>query len=224
MKVSDLPSITELATGDRLILVRADGTIGAIDAALVGGGGIEPPPPPPPSGITLTWQSNGDTNGLFYHLGTEGKTQPFANPATSGLIVATQSTLHVGNPAFGAAPMCTQTNSVAHTSEGAVEFFQWTLAEGKKLIPNRYTYRGRRDFNGHHPRTWQLLGRVLETDDWIVLDNQENNSTIVYETYYSAPLVSSTAFSSFRFLRTGLNSDNQKFLTGSCVEFYGELV
>jgi hypothetical protein len=45
-----------------------------------------------PPTVTFTRQSAGDTNGVFYYLGTAGLTTGFTNPATTGAITATTNT------------------------------------------------------------------------------------------------------------------------------------
>lgn len=176
----------------------------------------------PPGGTTLTYEFSGDNNGVFYWLGSAGKTTAFANPALNGLVVASQSSLHNSNPDFAAADMCDRANEVSHTAYGENGWFQWDFKD-KKLIPTHYTYRGRKDFNGHHPRSWKLQAKVLEADTWTDLDVQVGNNTINLASYYSAPLSTNTAYRFFRFILTAPNSYGELYLTGSSIEFYGEV-
>jgi hypothetical protein len=183
------------------------------------GGGEEPPDVPTGSTYTLTYQSNGDDNGLFYWLGSAGKTATWTNPATSGKIIATQSSVSSNNLQFGAAGCCDRNNEVAHSAGGSQDWWQWDLGNAR-LTPTRYVYRSRRDYDGYHLSNWRVQGRILETDEWTDLDTQNsNNSTQGIGLYFSRSLDGITT--GYRFLR--FQNLVGGYLTGSMVEFYGDL-
>jgi len=72
MKLSDLPQFEELATGDLVLIVRADGVVGLADKNLLGGGGEETPPEPTIQGFAVLGKNTalqGDWGGTF---GTKG--------------------------------------------------------------------------------------------------------------------------------------------------------
>ena len=171
----------------------------------------------------LAYSSDGDTNGVFYWLGTSGGTQSWENPHTAGRIDISINSYFdstFSNPAAAV-------DRVANTITNGGDAPGWFKADLKnnKLIVSAYSIRGRTDqFNNNHLRTWQLQGSN-DNSNWTVLDSQTNNSTINAGTWFTMILSQSTeAYRYLRLYQPGAASDGEAFITMGEWEFYGTLI
>lgn len=171
---------------------------------------------------TLTYVSNGDTNGVFYYLGTDKNTVAFTNPAASGKVIITGSNPFPGRNANDLVGR----NNTSYSSGGESGIGQTItidLGINRKLALKTYTFSGRADENGYHLRSWNFRGSN-DSSAWTILDTQVNNSTIGLNTYYNKTLASeSIGFRYFQIITTGNDSSGFTALSGNEIELYGTL-
>lgn len=177
-----------------------------------------------PRGKSLSFVSAGDTNGVFYWLGTQQLTQDYVNPGTNGtLVFSSSSSLASTTQAFNLAD---RGSAVAHTNDEANAFFQVDLLANRSLVLTCYTFKGRDDSAGtnyHHPRNWKFQGSN-DASTWTDLDTQTNNATIDSKVWFTKQVLNqSIGYRYFRFLQTGPNSTGAYYLTGGEMELYGTL-
>lgn len=169
--------------------------------------------------VDLNYLSSGDANGLFYWLGTNGKTTVFSNPHTDGKLFISASSVGAGT----VAQLCDRQDSQFFTDSVNGSWIKITLPVGKNLKLNYYSIKTRNQSSGYHPKNWKLQG---SNDDstWIDLDNQVNNTTLTNNSQWlSLPVNTNTAYRHWRILVTGFNSSNFYHLVLGEVEFYGQL-
>ncbi|MBC6436214.1 discoidin domain-containing protein [Nostoc sp. HG1] len=207
----DLLIMQDKETGETFNISKANLLAGLSSSE--GGGG----------GTTVTqynFASVGDTNGVIYAIGTNKNTTAFSNPSLDNRIGVTSSSILNNNPftkAFGRIP------TVAHSLNGGIQWLKIDFGSNNKIKINKYIIQGRDDFNGHHPRNWELQG---SNDDasWAVIDSQVNNSSINQGTWFqSAVITSAILYRYLRVIQTGLNSSGDTYLALGQMEFYGEL-
>lgn len=174
----------------------------------------------PAADIPLTFASVGDTNGLVFYLGTNGKAETFSNPHTRGtILMSASSVLSPGAPSV----LTDRGASAFYTQNAANSWVKLNIVANFRLRPTHYTWRGRSDFNNNHLRSWRLQ---ISNDDssWIDADIRTNNTQIAQNTYFSGAVTGvSTFYKYFRLLNTAPDSDGQNYLTGGEWELYGDL-
>jgi len=178
------------------------------------------------------YQFVNDTNGIFYHLGTEGDTRPFSNPVRTGKVQIKLSTSG-GNDTSCVCDRQPDSGQAAENSYGA-ESNPWIqITFNQHLVqPTYYVICQRGD---HLLRNWQLEGCPdAMGSSWTVLDTRTNDPTIVPSP--SGPRAScpgafpvrmvQNSRQFYRSLRIRLTGPSHK---GSCdfditmLEFYGYL-
>lgn len=184
-----------------------------------------PNPTPTPTGIQLTYQTSGDENGLFYWLGSEGKTQSWSNPATTGEVaITTQATV----TAYHDVPQ-NLTDRQSNLTDGV-----WLRGVNskiifdlgtKKLVPNYYSIKswGNGD---RFPRNWRLEGANEINGPWSLIKSHENDASLNSpSTWASWPITG--IVEEFKYLAivcTGVNKEGSDIeITLAEVEFYGVL-
>ena len=170
----------------------------------------------------LTYSSNGDMNGLFYWLGTQGNTQPYTNPATSGIVKATSSSSL--NDSWIASNLTDRGTGIAHTQNEPNAYFEYDLGPNYKLILNFYTLKGRDDAPYHLPRGWTY--RVSNDEStWVDIDAQNNNASINQGTWAAMPVANqSLGYRYGRIVQTGYDSQGAQYFVLGEWEFYGTLI
>ncbi|MEH2448938.1 MAG: hypothetical protein V7K18_25080 [Nostoc sp.] len=172
-----------------------------------------------PSALPVTklyYESNGDSKGLFYYLGTVGKTQPWANPTSKGLTIQASTT---GSGSVQS--IVNRDESEFYTNNIPSSWVSFNIGTSK-LKCNCYSIRARNN-TAYYIRNWKLQG----SDDgstWIDLDTQTNNTTLANASQWiSIPINNaSAAYSWFRVLNYGLDSEGHNYFTLGEVELYGE--
>jgi E3 ubiquitin-protein ligase HECTD1 len=158
----------------------------------------------PTPGITLTYASNGDTNGLFYYLGTNGGTEAWSNPYSANRINITQSSIYNSSTQPPSNLVDRTGNSISTTN---IEN-SWVVIDlkTKKLKCNYYTVRGRGDDTTLFPRNWRL-DASNDQQTWITLDTKTNQTGLNQNVYLSFPIANpGENYQYFRFMQTGFNS------------------
>lgn len=174
---------------------------------------------PPSSGIALTYVSDGDANGLFYHLGTNGKTSGWINPHTSGIIQGSLSS------AFSSAhnrPEFIFDRQVNDSIATANIPNSWYMVDLKtvKLKPNYYSIRAR-DFSANNPSNW-IFQASNDNTTWIDLDMQQNKNLQINQ-WFSTPVSNNNSFRYFRFLQNGVSTSGDHIFCVGEIEIYGTL-
>ena len=106
----------------------------------------------------------------------------------------------------------------------------WMCFEFKKhqIIPSNYTIRSYNSANHNHLKNWVFEGST-DNNNWIILDQQENNSflngsSLVHSFQISNKNLDQQSFKYLRIRQTGQNWINQNYLMMNSIEFYGKLI
>lgn len=172
--------------------------------------------PPVATNVTLTYVSDGDTNGVLYYLGSSGKTSTWQNPINKGVSI-TSSGGGSGSPTDLADRQPTAFYVTAATNN-------WVRIDLPKSLKCSYYSLRNRNYNGNNIRNWKLQG-CNAGSEWVDLDTQSNNVSINGESQWlSLPVTNNQAsFTSFRILQTGHESSGDDYLCLGEIELYGVL-
>lgn len=168
--------------------------------------------------INLTYVSNGDSNDVFNYIGTLNNTAAWTNPQSIlNPITVTVNTLNTGT----AASITDRTATGCATTDIANSNVVINLGIGRQLLLNRYSYRTR-SLNTNYIRNWKFQGST-DGINWIDLDTQVNNATIVAGSGWVSPIVSgiTISYQYFRLLQTGLNNSSTNILSPGELQLYG---
>jgi hypothetical protein len=174
---------------------------------------------------TLTYASAGDTNDMFYWLGTSQGSTGWSNPIPSKITSvgsAPHASSAVNQPLFS-----TDRNgsTLYHSSDTAGNYLLYDLGTTRRMAVNRYSIQGRNDFNGHYPRNWKLRGS-LDNSTWIDIDTRTGDTTIASLGAWGTFVPNGNTSTAFRYLRvemTGPSSDGNNYLCLAEVQLYGTL-
>lgn len=170
----------------------------------------------------LTYVSGGDTNGVFYWIGTQGNTQPYSNPAVSGLVTATASSTLNSNAV--ASNLTDRGTAIAHSANDPNAYFEYDIGPNYSLIMSSYSLKGRDDSGVHLPVDWKMEASK-DSSSWIDVDIQVNNLTIQANAWTTFPIANqTTAYRYWRLQLTGVDSGGNYYLTLGEWEFYGTLI
>lgn len=165
----------------------------------------------------LNFVNIGDSNGIFYFIGTSENTLPWANPTSKGLIISSSS---IGSGSLNS--LVNRDNSSFYTNSDPNSYVSFFLGETRKLKCNYYTLETRADSSDYYPRNWKLQGSN-NGSTWVDLDIQINNTTLNSVNQWLALPVSPSVdtYSYFRIYITGDNSAGYRHLVLGEVELYG---
>lgn len=164
----------------------------------------------------LSFVSAGDSNGVFYYIGTTENTLPWVSPTSKGLIVNASS---IGSGSLG--DLVNRNNSSFYTNSEVNSFVSFFLGGTRKLKCNYYCIETRADSSDYYPRSWKLQASN-DGNTWIDLDTQVNNTILnSVNQWLALPVSSSVAYSYFRICTTGDNSAGYRHLVLGEVELYG---
>jgi len=176
------------------------------------------------SAVELRFDSAFDTNGVLYHIGTEGGTTPYVNPHDAGRVVATASTFGpFGSRASRFVQHRHPEGGVYNiTSNQPNSWMAVDLGERHSLVLTHYCLRSTR--SPHKPRTWTLQGSN-DGNEWTVLKSHTNDSSLAEQSNSEAawPVEAAGAYRHFRIRQTGWNSHHHHNLACSGIEIYGML-
>jgi hypothetical protein len=211
-----LPHIQALS--DDLLLVAinpASGITGHFSVAelkaYVGGGGGSSGTPNPSE---LTYASGGDTNGLFYYLGTNGKTEEWVNPHLAGRILIEASDVLGGQSPIES--IVDRQGSHFHTYYGTGKWIQFTLTTPHFFKLKKWTYRARDNDPAYIPSRLVVSESAngtafTQVDDRTMGVNMNN-------WYGSPPVLASSAAKIIRF-----TCPDATYFTIGEIELYGTL-
>ncbi|KAJ4456534.1 putative E3 ubiquitin-protein ligase HECTD1 [Paratrimastix pyriformis] len=176
--------------------------------------------------IVFTYQHDMDEQGLFYYLGTQGRTQPWQNPAQAGWVTVTRSSESTGNvsDALGRQPCNNFTDNLPNS------WYQVDLGAGRLFAPTRYTLRHSNGPSYAEARlqSWRLEGS-LDGASWRTLDehtNEPNSLPARPDAMATFTVAPAQAFPArhFRVLMTGTSPRGWHHLMLSGLEMYGTLI
>lgn len=180
--------------------------------------------PAPSNTKTLTYQSDGDTNGVCYWIGTNYGTEAWVNPHAAERVVVSKSGASNADLNFVERMVDRIANDVG-TNNQPNSWIKIDLGITNKLTINYYSLRGRTgQYNDNYPRNWKLQGSN-DNSSWIDLDTQSNNIAISGQGIWVSIPVSNQAvgYRYLQILQTGLTSSDASFLSLGEFEFYGTL-
>jgi hypothetical protein len=162
-----------------------------------------------------TYTYGGDTNGIFYYLGRQANTVPWANPYNNGVTI-TASGVESGS----LAQLTDRSGSDFWTPSANGSYVMFHLDTGK-LKCNGYAVKSRGSNAGYYPRNWKLEARI-NNGEWFYLHNHVDDHEldgVNQWAYY--PIETTIAATDFRLTTTGVNSDGYYHLCLGELEFYG---
>eukprot|EP00029_Vermamoeba_vermiformis_P014214 TRINITY_DN933_c0_g1_i1.p1 TRINITY_DN933_c0_g1~~TRINITY_DN933_c0_g1_i1.p1 ORF type:complete len:527 (+),score=102.64 TRINITY_DN933_c0_g1_i1:1405-2985(+) len=173
-------------------------------------------------GRVFEYSSDFDENGVIHYLGTNGRKNEWKNPALTGAVKVTASSIEKGKEIY----IVDKTSKEVWTKEIPSSWFAIDLRKGKSLLPTYYTLRHGASSKMDCLRSWVLQG----SDDgstWEVLSRHQNdqsfNSGFATKTFKIDTTNINKPYRMFRVLQTGHNSGMNNFLAISGIEFYGDL-
>jgi hypothetical protein len=172
---------------------------------------------PPTAGTdVLTFQSAGDTNGVFYWIGTNKNTTAWQNPTNLGLAVLASS---IGSGSLESLTDKQDSEFFTNSEDGS--WVKFKLPGTAKLKCDYYSIKTRNASSDYYPRNWKLQGSN-DDNTWVDLDIQSDNTTLISNSeWLSIPLNSNASYNSFKLLTTGINSSTLYHLVLGEVELYG---
>lgn len=173
-----------------------------------------------PATKTLAYASGGDTNGLFYWLGTKGGTQPYSNPGQNGIVAYSQSSTF--NNSTLAANNLNNRGATDNSFHTLNNYNEWVEVDLKQKFNLRgYSIQGRTDYNGNHPKSWNILGSNNGIDRDII--DQVAGFSVAFNTWVYRAIDNSNYYRYYRLQATGADSSNGGYLAFGEWEFYGVL-
>jgi hypothetical protein len=172
----------------------------------------------------LEYESDFDTNGVLFLLGTNGRTTAYVNPHTTGKVVVTSSPITNGTlEGFSghARPPGDGYNFTTNVA-GSFVALQLPLA----LAVTRYTFRKDAQGGCYALRNWNFEGSN-DGVEWVVLRQHVNDQSLAAQQYATASWdvnPDGLAFSHFRIHQTGVNSSGNHYLMMGGLELYGRVV
>lgn len=173
----------------------------------------------------FTHESDFDTNGILYWLGTFQNTTTYQHPFDIGLVSINPPSFYCGTPrqAFSYEMPMFQNwleRPIPH-SWAEIEFLYHSV------LPTAYTIRHGYPIRGHALRNWEFQARN-PSEPWETLLEHVNDCTIPGNSMsdtatFKLPEGKQKQYSIFRIFRTGETSDDSPYLMMSGFEIYGYL-
>ncbi|KAJ4458076.1 putative E3 ubiquitin-protein ligase HECTD1 [Paratrimastix pyriformis] len=176
-------------------------------------------------GIVFTYDHDMDERGLFYYIGTQGRTQPWQNPALAGWVTVTRSQECAGKvtDSLGRQPSDTWHGTQPNS------WWQVDLGARRLFVPTRYTIRhcSQAGAENYRLQSWRLEGS-LDGASWRTLDEHTNEPNAIparVAAMATFTVLPARAFPArfFRVLMTGPSPNGQNQFAMSGFELYGTL-
>lgn len=174
------------------------------------------------STVSLVFSSDGDTNGVFYFIGTAGITASFTNPQSVGsapLVVTASGVL--GGTEEPVAALSDRTAGHFYTTNVASSWVKFDLGVGRSLVLTAYSYRSRTGFTGDFPTQWKLEG---SNDDstYTVIDGPRTVSITAQNQWLTTTIAGQTiGYRYFKWTQTAVNSASTNYFVFGEAELYG---
>ncbi len=167
---------------------------------------------------TYTYSSDGDTNGVFYALGSYIGGGSWVNPYTAGLVGIVAPTGLFSTNSYitivDRASNNSATNDVANSS------FIFDLGIGRSLVMSKYSYRAWT--SGNNLPTAFVIQGSNDAVNWTTLDTQTGLSLSAAQ-WLSATVTNMTPWRYFQMKNIATDSSGNNYLTIGEMEFYGIL-
>jgi hypothetical protein len=165
----------------------------------------------------LIWTANGDTNGLFYRLGTKRGSVAWANPVGGSGWVSGTASSNQGN-----LPVATDrdynTSSYYASADGVGQWIRWDLGPGRQIALNRYTLLGSAMYR--ELANWKLQGSNDDVD-YTDLDVRVNDA-VPLGGWKNMPIAPPGKWRYLRIITTGQNGQGAyAYFYLVEAEFYG---
>jgi hypothetical protein len=170
----------------------------------------------------LEYESDFDTNGVLFLLGTNGRTTAYVNPHTTGKVVVTSSSIGQGT-AEGFIGHGRPPNGYNYTTNEAGSFVALQLPLA--VAVTRYTFRNDANGGAYALRNWNFEGSN-DGVEWVVLRQHVNDTPLAARAFSTASWYvnpDGLAFSHFRIHQTGVHSNGNHFLMMGGLELYGRV-
>ncbi len=177
------------------ITYNAAGQLTAVSTVPVSGGSGNT------GSATLTYVSDGDSNGVFYFIGSKFGSQAWANPQTAGNISVTASNLAGGTVA---AIVDRAVSDVFDNNNLSGPWFVFDLGVGKSLIPNKASFRAWTGSGLFYDSPLDLQGSN-DGGTWTALVTGQTTAG-TSNAWTSFTVTGSTAYRYFRLIRTGVTN------------------
>lgn len=168
----------------------------------------------------FTYQSDFDTNGFLYWIGTSGGTKEYSNPALDNKIEVTRSS---NDPSGRDDVRYAAGREVKRclTNNSPNQWYMFDLRE-YSISPTHYSIQNW-ETGSHTLRNWELQGSN-DAKTWVTLKEHKNDASLVERKGSTAswpidPV--EAAFRYFRIYQTGKNSSGNDYLMLSGFEIYG---
>lgn len=172
----------------------------------------------------MVWSSNGDTNGLFYYLGTNGGTESWLNPLRYRNVDTRSFNTPGSQYPWYVANRETPASGTRYISDNAV-VGQWLqFGFPGRMAVTDYTLTS--SFDGQNiPRSWVVEGSNDLSGSWTTIDTRTDDTSLTGSgaTFHFTGLSGDTVteFQWIRFRQTGVNSSSNNYLVIDEMEFYG---
>jgi E3 ubiquitin-protein ligase HECTD1 len=200
------------------IQTKLDAISAKIDNLQSSGGGASSTPTS--TNKTLTYASDGDTNGVFYYLGTNKGTEAWSNPSTK-VTLSASSILSGRGVERLVDRSAEELTGDAHTNRENNAWFKVDFGSNRLQI-KYYTLQARKTID-QQPRSWLFQGSnddVTYTD----IDIQNNNATLSNGSFYRKQITGQTSgYRYYKLTQTDTNSSGDTYFTLGEWEFYGTL-
>jgi hypothetical protein len=172
--------------------------------------------------MEFTHESDFDTNGILYYLGTNELTDNWQNPADMGLVRVEACSLQHNSQPKSAIVGREAVRCVSQPNQD-----QWFVIDflERRIVPSKYTLRHYSSYDTEALRNWNLEGSTDGTN-WVCLrahrddlSLQKKGQAITFEIQNCTE-----SYSKFRIFMTGKNSNDHWYLSLSGFELYGRML
>eukprot|EP01084_Bolivina_argentea_P139840 245946_1 len=170
--------------------------------------------------VQFTYQSNGDTKGLLYYIGTKGKRQNYINPCDRGLVSCSSTTLMSDSRDIKNFAGRTSLRLVCKPQDDNYMYID--LKNGIKIKITGYSLRHYSSWDTEALRHWDFQASNVG-DSWTTLKSHRGDSSLTTkgQIVYFSITKTEKYYTQFRIIQRGYNSNNHKYLACSGIELYG---
>ena len=185
-------------------------------------------------GYHLSYKHNFDDNGVLYWIATRGHTTLYENPHTTGLVVASMSSIYKGK--VDAVVGRSIEPAPVYTENALNSWIKVDLGPDRLLLADNYTILHGASNKGNALRNWVLQAKAFDDgleDNWITLKEHADDDLLSDEPNSSATWAldipeeisdsSTIGFRYYRIVQDGPNSNGNNCLFCCGLEFYGVL-
>jgi len=183
--------------------------------------------------VPLNWVSNGDSNGVFYYIGTDFGINSWSNPQATGQILAAA----YPNTTSGTVSKWTNRNPEYEYvgGGGGTNWIAFDLGnDNRQLLLKEYTFQNYSSAD-RYARNWKIQGTNSVASwnsagiigaSWTDLDTRVNDTTMGGGAYawahYTIASPGSNRYRFFRILQTGGDSLGGNYICTNEIELYGD--